>query len=228
MVPGLELWVHARSAQRAVRARLESACCEVAAAEFITPIRGSKLPIFEDTASGVTLVRSVVGPNTKGGLEVVRIGESTGREGIALVRWRTPLAPFGLGGVSASQLNFHRSRGVAPRRSGFRFPVRPATDRGRTPGKISPLPSVVRFLVSDQTTGRTLAVSTATMVHVELPADCAGQGVPGFAVRNSSLMPTVRDLPWRERCAGFLSRRRHAAARCPAALHSITRALLFA
>jgi hypothetical protein len=37
-------------------------------------------------------------------------------------------------------------------------------------------PSVFRFLVRDQTTGRTLAVSTATMVHVELPADCAGQG----------------------------------------------------
>jgi general secretion pathway protein J len=36
------------------------------------------------------------------------------------------------------------------------------------------LPSVVRFLVRDLTTGRTLAVSSATMVHVELPADCAG------------------------------------------------------
>jgi hypothetical protein len=40
----------------------------------------------------------------------------------------------------------------------------------------SDLPSVVRFLVRDSTTGRTLAISSATMVHVELPADCAGEG----------------------------------------------------
>src|SRR5262249_327686 len=35
------------------------------------------------------------------------------------------------------------------------------------------LPAAVRFLVRDATTGRTLAISSAVIVHVELPAECA-------------------------------------------------------
>jgi len=147
---------------------------DLAASEFITPNRESKLPIFEGTASAVTLVRSAVGPNTEGGLEVVRIAESSDRQGIALLRTRSPFAPFGLGEVSADQLNF--TDPVVLLRAPFRvsFSYSPGdgswSDTWRNVGQ---LPSVVRFLVRDSTTGRTLAVSSAAIVHVELPADCA-------------------------------------------------------
>jgi general secretion pathway protein J len=156
---------------------LNRLAADVAASEFITPNRGSKLPLFEGTASAVTLVRSAVGPNTEGGLEVVRIAESTDRQGVALVRSRAPFAPFGLGDVSANQLNF--TDPVVLLRAPFRvsFSYSPGDgswlDNWQDVGQ---LPSVVRFLLRDQTSGRTLAVSTATVVHVELPADCAGAG----------------------------------------------------
>ena len=148
---------------------------DLSASEFVTPNREAKLPIFEGTASTVTLVRSAVGPNTQGGLEVVRIAESADRQGIALVRTRTAFAPFGLGDVAADQLNF--ADPVVLLRAPFRvsFSYSPGdgswSDTWHNAGQ---LPSVVRFLVRDLTTGRTLAVSSATMVHVELPADCAG------------------------------------------------------
>src|SRR5215467_11238741 len=74
---------------------LNRLAADLSAAEFITPNRESKLPVFEGTASAVTLVRSAVGPNTNPGLEVVRIAESADRQGIALVRTRTAFAPFG-------------------------------------------------------------------------------------------------------------------------------------
>jgi general secretion pathway protein J len=154
---------------------LDRLAADLAASEFITPNRGSKLPLFEGTASAVTLVRSAVGPNTEGGLEVVRIAESTDRQGIALVRWRTPFAPFGLGDVSANQLNF--TDPVVLLRAPFRVSFSYSSGDGSWSDiwqNTGQLPAAVRFLVHDLTTGRTLAVSTATMVHVEAPADCAG------------------------------------------------------
>jgi general secretion pathway protein J len=153
---------------------LNRLAADLSASEFITPNRGSKLPIFEGTASAVTLVRSAVGPNTEPGLEVVRIAESSDRQGIALLRARTPFAPFGLGDVSANQLKF--TDPVVLLRAPFRVSFSYSSGDGSwsdTWQNAAQLPAAVRFLVRDATTGRTLAISSAAMVHVELPADCA-------------------------------------------------------
>jgi general secretion pathway protein J len=155
---------------------LNRLAADLSASEFITPNRGSKLPIFEGTPSAVTLVRSAVGPNTQPGLEVVRIAESADRQGIALVRTRTRFAPFGLGDVPANQLNF--TDPVVLLRAPFRVSFSYSSGDGSwvdTWQNAGQLPAAVRFLVRDVTTGRTLAISGATMVHVELPADCVDQ-----------------------------------------------------
>jgi len=153
---------------------LNRLAADLSASEFITPNRESKLPIFEGSASAVTLVRSAVGPNTRPGLEVVRIAESADRQGLALVRTRTPFAPFGLGEMSARQLSFTDPVVL------LRAPYRVSFSYSRGDGTWSDawqnaelLPAAVRFTIRDATTGRTLAISSATMVHVELPADCA-------------------------------------------------------
>jgi general secretion pathway protein J len=154
---------------------LDRLAADLSASEFVTPNREAKFPIFEGTPSAVTLVRSAVGPNTAGGLEVVRIAESSDRQGIALVRARTAFAPFGLGEVAADQLKF--TDPVVLLRAPFRVSFSYSSGDGSwsdTWHNAGQLPSVVRFLVRDLTTGRTLAVSSAAMVHVELPADCAG------------------------------------------------------
>jgi len=154
---------------------LNRLAADLAASEFVTPNRESKLPIFDGAASAVTLVRSAVGPNTQGGLEVVRIAEGTDRQGIALLRMRAPFAPFGLGEISADQLNF--TDPVVLLRAPFRVSFSYSSGDGSWSDmwhNAGQLPSVVRFLVRDSTTGRTLAVSSAAIVHVELPADCAG------------------------------------------------------
>jgi general secretion pathway protein J len=159
---------------------LNRLAADLAAAEFVTANRDTKQPLFEGTPAAVTLVRSAVGPNTEPGLEVVRIAEAADRQGIALVRTRTPFAPFGAGDVSTSQLTF--TDPVVLLRAPFRVSFSYSSGDGAwqdTWGANGQLPAAVRFLVRDTTTGRTLAVSSATMVHVELPAGCAdgsGQG----------------------------------------------------
>ncbi len=152
---------------------LNRLAADLSAAEFVTPNRGTKLPIFEGGPSAVTLVRSSVGPNTEPGLEVVRIAESSDRQGIAMLRTRTPFAPFGVGDVSTSQLKF--TDPVVLLRAPFRVSFSYSSGDGVWHDRwqnMSRLPAAVRFLVRDQTSGRTLAISSAAMVHVELPAGC--------------------------------------------------------
>jgi general secretion pathway protein J len=159
---------------------------DLAASEFITPNRESKLPIFEGTAYAVTLVRSAVGPNTQGGLEVVRIAEATDRQGTALLRMRAPFAPFGLGEVSADQLSF--TDPVVLLRAPFRVSFSYSAGDGSwsdTWHNAGQLPAVVRFLVRDSTTGRTLAISSAAIIHVELPADCVAGTSPASGPQSS-------------------------------------------
>jgi general secretion pathway protein J len=153
---------------------------DLAAAEFVTPNRDSKLPIFEGAPTAVTLVRSAVGPNTEPGLEVVRIAEGTDRQGVALVRTRTPFAPFGAGDVSTSQLNF--TDPVVLLRAPFRVSFSYSNGDGTwqdTWQNANQLPAAVRFLVRDTATGRTLAISSAAMIHVDQQAGCADAGGQG-------------------------------------------------
>jgi general secretion pathway protein J len=156
---------------------LNRLAADLAAAEFVTPNRDTKAPLFEGTPGSVILVRSALGPNTEPGLEVVRFAEATDRQGIALVRTRTPFAPFGAGDISASGLGF--TDPVVLLRAPFRVSFSYSNGDGTwqdTWQQSEQLPAAVRFLVRDTTTGRTLAISSATMVHVDLPANCADAG----------------------------------------------------
>jgi len=164
---------------------LDRLAADLSASEFITPNRGSRLPIFEGTASAVVLVRSAVGPNTAPGLEVVRIAESSDRQGIALVRTRTPFAPFGLGDVSTNQLKF--TDPVVLLRAPFRVSFSYSSGDGSwvdTWQNARQLPAAIRFLIRDSTTGRALAISSAALVHVEVPADCADPTAPACGLQS--------------------------------------------
>jgi len=166
---------------------LNRLAADLAASEFVTANRRAKLPVFEGTPTAVMLVRSAIGPNTDPGLEVVRIAEASDRQGIALLRTRTPFAPFGEGEVSASQLKF--ADPVVLLRAPFRVMFSYSTGDGAwrdTWQNEKQLPAAVRFLVRDTTTGRTLAISSATVVHVELQAGCAGGTTPGGAVQGGT------------------------------------------
>lgn len=160
---------------------LDRLAADLSSAEFVTANRNAKAPLFEGTPTGLVLVRTAIGPNTERGLEIVRIAEATDRQGIALVRSRTPFRPFGSGEVLAGDLPFVDP--VVLLRAPFRVSFAYSNGDGTwqdTWRQQEQLPVTVRFLVRDTTNGRTLAISSAAMVHVNMQAAC-GNGTSGGA-----------------------------------------------
>jgi general secretion pathway protein J len=153
---------------------LERLVADLAAAEYIKPNRTAKLPLFDGSEFAVTLVRSAFGPNTRPGLEIVRIAETADRDGRVLARSKGLFTPLPLGVAMPAPNQF--TDPVALLRAPYRVSFAYAGHDGvwKNEWRNEPmLPMVVRLTVRDTTSARILSVSTAALVHVELPADCA-------------------------------------------------------
>lgn len=171
----------------AVGIALQRIGADLAAAEYVSANRETPRPLFDGTELSVTFVRTALGPNTKPGLEVVRIGESSDRLGLATVRSRTPFRPLPLASTLSEQVTFGDPVVLlrAPFRLSFAYAGKDRVWRGSWRDS-DRLPVAVRLTVRDAATERVLSVSTVTPVHVQAPAssDCAQAGgdcgkVPG-------------------------------------------------
>src|SRR5437764_12455770 len=148
---------------------LERALADLSVAEML-PLNGdSKRPLFEGSELSVTFVRTAVGPNTRPGLEIIRFIEKADGQGLALVRERAPFAPM----PTDAQISFVDQ--VVLIRSPFRVTFSYAGPdqvwqrewRGQ-----QQLPDKIRMGIRNVATGQLLSVSTATVVHVNAPAEC--------------------------------------------------------
>lgn len=152
---------------------IERVVADLAAAEFVRPGREIPQPLFDGAQLSVTFVRTALGPNTRSGLEIVRIAETASDRGPILVRTRAPFVPIVSGVNDKDQPNFADPVVLvrAPHRISFAYagPDRVWRDVWRGAPQ---LPTAVRVTVRDGASQRTLSVSTASMVHVELPAAC--------------------------------------------------------
>jgi len=155
---------------------------DLAAAEFVTLNRNNPRPLFEGSELGVTLVRSAIGPNARGGLEVVQIAEAADRLGPVLLRARTPFVP-------AEKVEGPFTDPVVLLRAPYRITLSYAgADREwkATWSGARELPSAVRFTIRDGVSERTLLASTATVIHTQLPALCANSDDERRCGRNSA------------------------------------------
>jgi general secretion pathway protein J len=152
---------------------LERIVADLTAAEFILPSADAKVPLFDGAELSVTFVRSALGPNTRPGLEIVRIAETADQRGLAMVRVSAPFLPLAPDG-SGARPRFGDPVVLvrAPYRVSFSYAGPDRAWRG-TWGNTPMLPTAVRVLLRDAATAQTLAVSTAATVHVDLPAACA-------------------------------------------------------
>ena len=89
-----------------VSVALERLIADIGASEFIPPNRDAKGPLFDGTEFSVTLVRSAIGPNTRPGLEIVRISQIDDKGGQVLVRTTKPFAPVALTTTALQQIGF--------------------------------------------------------------------------------------------------------------------------
>jgi len=151
---------------------LERIVADLAAAEFVTAGGDAQPPVFEGTELSVAFLRTALGPNTRPGLELVRIAETGGEKGLMTVRTRARFLPTGRDGTSTQP---SPSDPVvllrAPYRATFSYAGPDRVWRNTWRGERL-LPKAIRIQVRDAATDRTLAVSTATLVHADMPADC--------------------------------------------------------
>jgi general secretion pathway protein J len=146
---------------------LDRIVADLGAAEFVIQNSDTKSPLFSGSERGVTFVRTAYGPNARHGLEIVRIAESADGKGPLLAR---STAPFAVASPAsfANPVVLLRS----PFRVFFSYQGRDGIWKNAWQNEAD-LPTLVRLTVRDATSGRSLAISTAAVVHVELPAKCA-------------------------------------------------------
>jgi len=151
---------------------LERIVADLAAAEFVSAGAGIRPPVFDGTELSVTFLRTALGPNTRPGLELVRIMETGGDRGLATVRTRARFLPMGRDGANVQPAPGNPVVLVrAPYRVTFSYAGPDRVWRNVWRGEPE-LPKAIRVQLRDATTDRTLSVSTATLVHAEMPADC--------------------------------------------------------
>ena len=149
---------------------------DLAAAEYVPANRDARYPLFEGSELSVTFVRTALGPNAGPGLDVVRVGETTDRQGLATVRSRAPFRPLPLASSLSAQIHFGEPVLLlrAPFRLSFAYagPDRIWKSSWRDSDK---LPAAIRLTVRDAASERILSISTVAPVHVQSPAqaDCA-------------------------------------------------------
>lgn len=153
---------------------LERLVADLSAAEFVTASGNAKQPLFDGDELGLQYVRPAIGPNTRPGLEVVRITTTADDKGVALVRARAPFTPLPEGAKLRDLANFTDQVVLirAPYRAYFSYagPNRVWQNSWRDQDQ---LPNAIRVLVRDAATQRTLAVSTATILRISASAECA-------------------------------------------------------
>jgi general secretion pathway protein J len=151
---------------------LERIVADIAAAEYVTAGANIRQPIFDGTELSVTFLRTALGPNTRPGLELVRIAEVPSDRGLTAVRTRARFVPIGRDGIETQPRPSDPVVLVrAPYRITFSYAGPDRVWRSVWRGERK-LPSAIRVQLRDAATDRTLSVSTATLVHAEMPSDC--------------------------------------------------------
>jgi general secretion pathway protein J len=158
--------------QRAERLALglDRIVADLAVAEMV-PINGdAKVPLFEGSELAVTFVRTAVGPNTRPGLEIVRLVEKADSQGLALVRERAPFVPM----ARDKQIRFADQVVLvrAPFRVTFSYAGPDQVWQPEWRGQMQ-LPEKIRIAVRNSTTGQVLGMSSASIVHADAWAECA-------------------------------------------------------
>jgi general secretion pathway protein J len=158
---------------------LERIAADLSVAEMIPVNSDARAPLFEGAELSVTFVRTAVGPNTRPGLEMIRLIEKADNQGLALVRERAPFTPMPVDAQVrfADQVVLIRS----PFRVSFSYAGADQVWQKEWRGQRQ-LPDTIRISVRDIASGQVLAVSSAAIIHVNAPAECARAKNPAQCV----------------------------------------------
>jgi general secretion pathway protein J len=147
---------------------LDRISADLSSAEFV-PLNAVRYPMFDGTPLAVTFVRTAIGPNSKPGLEFVRLVERADQQGLALVRERSAFLP-----VAPEALPEFGDRVVLmrpPYRISFSYAGRDQDWQSEWQNR-NELPALIRVLVRDAASDRLIVASTVVSVNVNIAANC--------------------------------------------------------
>jgi general secretion pathway protein J len=150
-----------------VAVALDRLTADLSAADYVT--RSDNMPLFRGSEQGVMFVRSVLGPNGRPGLEIVRISEINDRGSPVLVRTRAPFMLLQAGDPRADQIPF--ADPVVLLRMPYRISFAYAGLDGKWGSRwlnSGELPVSVRFDIRDVERGT--VISSAARIHVDTGA----------------------------------------------------------
>ena len=155
---------------------LQRLASDLEAAEFVAPSSASKAPFFVGDEKQVMLIRVANAPGTTQHLEFVKIAETVDERGFALVRSHAPFKPLDPNRPIEAQLYFADPVVLirAPFRVSFAFAGADRLWRDSWQESVR-LPAAARIEVRDAPTDRVLAISTATLLHMDVPVECVTQ-----------------------------------------------------
>jgi len=170
---------------------LERLVADLAAAQFVKANGKASQPLFDGDELSVRFVRGALGPNTRPGLEVVSVSTMSDDRGTALVRARAPFVPLPEKTRLRDLATFSDQVVLirAPYRASFSYSGPDHVWRGSW-HDADQLPIAIRVLVRDAATQHTLAVSTATVLRVNVAADCAAAKSP-----KECIYPSLKTAP---------------------------------
>ena len=155
---------------------LQRVADDLAAAQSVPVSRGDKPPpLFVGLEQSVTFVRTALGPNAGPGLDVVHLGETTDKGGLATVRSRMSFHPLPPEASLSDHLHFGEP--VVLLRAPYRLSFAYAGDDHAWKSNwldSDKLPAKIRLTVRDASSGRVLTISTVASIHVQSSAqgDC--------------------------------------------------------
>lgn len=158
---------------------LERIVADLAMAQYVPPHGQTKNPLFEGSELSVVFVRPALGPNTRPGLEIVRLAEINDGGEMVMVRSRSRYVPLPPEGAVATHLRFGDPVVLLrePYRVSFAYAGKDGLWHTNWRDAVK-LPRAIRITVRDATTEQQLAVSTATLIRVAAPAECVHASNP--------------------------------------------------
>ncbi|WP_424626891.1 PulJ/GspJ family protein [Bradyrhizobium sp. SYSU BS000235] len=152
---------------------LQRIAADLASAEYVSPDRDKKRPLFDGSELSVTFVRTALGPNVGTGLDIVRLGEASDHGDLVTVRSRASFRPLQPGSSVTEQLHFSDQVLLLrpPYRLSFAYAGQDMVWRASW-RDADQLPTAIKLTVRDAATERILSVSTVTPIHVQVSAEC--------------------------------------------------------
>lgn len=172
-MPGWERGIGRLQRIDTLAAGLDRLVGDIAAAQIVST-QGDKVPpLFDGRELSLVFVRPTLNPNSTGGLEIVRLSQTTEDRGPVLVRSTTPFAPDAAYGSDADAIAFANPVAVLRGPYSISFSYAGADRIWHEIWHQQPiLPRAVRVRLRDLATLTTLAISTTTPIYAEISPAC--------------------------------------------------------